>query len=58
MSISGGYAAVVVEVNLNMLAQIDALKAEWELRSRGSVVNRLLEEILDVCNSTDDNPTS
>jgi hypothetical protein len=58
MSISGGYAAVVVEVNLNTLAQIDALKAKWELRSRGSVVNRLLEEILDVSNSTDDNPSS
>ena len=58
MSISGGYAAVVVEVNLNTLAQIDALKAKWELRSRGSVVNRLLEEILDVGNSTDDNPSS
>ena len=58
MSISGGYAAVVVEVNLNTLAQIDALKAKWRLRSRGSVVNRLLEEILDVSNSTDDNPLS
>ena len=56
MSISGGYAAVIVEVNLITLAQIDALKAKWGLRSRGSVVNRLLEEILDVSNSTDDNP--
>ena len=58
MSISGGYAAVIVEVNLNTLAQIDALKAKWGLRNRGSVVNRLLEEILVVSNSTDDNPSS
>ena len=45
MSVSERHAAIVVEVNVNTLAQIDALKAKWCLRSRGSVVNRLLEEI-------------
>lgn len=38
---------VSVEISLRTLVKVDALKEEWNMPTRGSVVNRLLEELLD-----------
>jgi hypothetical protein len=43
-----------LELPVELLARIDALKAEWGLRSRGDIVDRLLQELLTDQNTSDD----
>jgi hypothetical protein len=43
----GESSAVLLEIPNSLIAKIDLLKAKWGLRSRGAIVVRLLEEILE-----------
>ena len=41
-----GRARVSLELGRDVIQAIDTLRVEWDLRSRGAIVERLLQEIL------------
>ena len=41
-----GVARVSLELSREIIEEIDKFKAEWGVRSRGAIVERLLQELL------------
>jgi metal-responsive CopG/Arc/MetJ family transcriptional regulator len=41
-----GRARVSLELGRDVIEAIDKLRVEWDLRSRGAIVERLLQELL------------
>ena len=43
---ANGRARVSLELGRDVIEAIDKLRVEWDLRSRGAIVERLLQELL------------
>ena len=43
---ANGRARVSLELGRDVIEAIDKLRVEWDLRSRGAIVERILQEVL------------